>query len=195
MENNAEESANTETAAPAAAETAPEAANPASESDALKAEVADLKDKLLRAMAEAENIRRRAERDTKDASQYAVASFAREMLAVADNFTRAIAACGDLPADLDPKIKGVFDGVSATERQLLSTLERFGVKAIDTADGKFDPHLHQAIAEVPGSGKPKGSIVNVVQTGFTIGERLLRPAMVTVAADNPAPAEAAPQNN
>ncbi|MGB8602251.1 MAG: nucleotide exchange factor GrpE [Rhizomicrobium sp.] len=193
MENNAEESANTETAAPSAADTAPEAANPASEFDALKTENADLKDRLLRAMAEAENIRRRAERDTKDASQYAVASFAREMLAVADNFTRALTACDPLPEEIDPKIKGVFEGIVATERQLLSTLERFGVKAIDTADGKFDPHLHQAIAEVPGSGKPKGAIVNVVQSGFTIGERLLRPAMVTVAADNPAPAAEEPK--
>lgn len=190
MENNAEETAVNEATADAApGENAPQAVD---ESEALKAEIADLKDKLLRAMAEAENIRRRAERDTKDASQYAVASFAREMLGVADNFTRAISACGDLPEDLDPKIKGVFDGVTATERQLLSTLERFGVKAIDTADGKFDPHRHQAIAEVPGSGKPKGSIVNVVQTGFMIGDRLLRPAMVTVAADNPAPAAEAP---
>lgn len=193
MENNAEESANTETAATSVADPAPEAANPASEFDALKTENADLKDRLLRAMAEAENIRRRAERDTKDASQYAVAHFAREMLAVADNFTRALSACDPLPEEIDPKIKGVFEGIVATERQLLSTLERFGVKAIDTADGKFDPHLHQAIAEVPGSGKPKGSIVNVVQSGFTIGERLLRPAMVTVAADNPAPAAEEPK--
>jgi molecular chaperone GrpE len=75
----------------------------------------------------------------------------------------------------------VLDGIEATDRQLISTLERHGVKAVDTADGKFDPNLHQAIAEVPGGGKPGGSIVDVMQTGFMIGDRLLRPAMVTVA--------------
>jgi molecular chaperone GrpE len=104
------------------------------------------------------------------------------MLTIADNFGRALAACPPaLREAADPQVKAVIDGVDATERQLLSTLERYGVKAIDTSDGKFDPNLHQAIAEVPGNGKPKGSIVDVVQTGFTIGDRLLRPAMVTVA--------------
>jgi len=81
----------------------------------------------------------------------------------------------------DPQVKAVLEGVEATDRQLLQTLERYGVKAVDTSDGKFDPNLHQAIAEVPGNGKPAGSIVDVVQAGFMIGERLLRPAMVTVA--------------
>lgn len=171
----------------------PEAA-PVDEVAALKAEVAELKDRVLRAMAEAENTRRRAERDRQDASQYAVAGFARDMLSIADNFSRALAACPDaLLEGLDPKVKGVIEGVQATERQLLSTLERHGIKEIDTADGKFDPHLHQAIAEVPGSGKPKGTIVNVVQLGFTIGERLLRPAMVTVAAAEAAPAATEPK--
>jgi molecular chaperone GrpE len=136
----------------------------------------------LRALAETENTRRRAERDRTEASQYAVTRFARDMLTIADNFGRALAAC---PANLreaaDPQVKAVIDGVDATERQLLSTLERYGVKAIDTADGRFDPNLHQAIAEVPAPGKPKGTIVDIVQTGFMIGDRLLRPAMVTVA--------------
>lgn len=149
----------------------------------LQNENAELRDRLLRALAEVENTRRRAERDRQDASQYAVANFARDMLAIADNFSRALAACPqDLRDGADPKVKGVLEGVEATERQLLATFERYGIKPIDTADGKFDPHCHQAIAEVPGSGKPKGTIVNVVQTGFMIGERLLRPAMVTVAA-------------
>lgn len=155
--------------------------------EAVQAEAADLRDKLLRALAEVENVRRRADRDRADASQYAVTGFARDMLAIADNFSRALAACPKaLLEGLDPKVAGVIEGVEATERQLLSTLERHGIKPIDTADGKFDPHLHQAIAEVPGSGKPKGTIVNVIQPGFTIGERLLRPAMVTVAAAPPA---------
>ena len=150
--------------------------------EALRAEIESLKDQRLRALAEAENIRRRAEREKLDVSQYAVTKFARDMLGIADNFARALAACPPSARDAaDPQIKAVLDGVEATERQLLATLERYGVKPIDTSDGKFDPNLHQAIAEVPGSGKPPGSIVDVVQAGFMIGDRLLRPAMVTVA--------------
>jgi len=150
--------------------------------EALKAEVESLKDQRLRALAEAENVRRRAEKEKADASQYAVTKFARDMLGIADNFARALAAVpAEIRAAADPQVKAVLDGVEATDRQLLQTLERYGVKAVDTSDGKFDPNLHQAIAEVPGNGKPPGSIVDVVQSGFTIGERLLRPAMVTVA--------------
>jgi molecular chaperone GrpE len=157
--------------------------------EALKAEVESLKDQRLRALAEAENVRRRAERERTEASTYAVTKFARDMLGIADNFARALAA---VPAPVrgaaDPQLKAVLDGIEATDRQLIATLERYGVKAIDTADGKFDPNLHQAIAEVPGNGKPAGSIVDVVQAGFMIGERLLRPAMVTVARKESVPA-------
>jgi molecular chaperone GrpE len=148
----------------------------------LQAEVDTLRDQRLRALAEAENIRRRADKEKADASQYAVTKFARDMLGIADNFARALAA---VPAHIrdaaDPQVKAVLDGVEATDRQLIQTLERYGVKPVDTSDSKFDPNLHQAIAEVPGNGKPAGSIVDVVQQGYTIGERLLRPAMVTVA--------------
>ena len=148
----------------------------------LQAEVESLKDQRLRALAEAENIRRRAEKEKADASQYAVTKFARDMLGIADNLARALAAVpADVRAAADPQVKAVLDGVEATDRQLMQTLERYGVKAVDTSDGKFDPNLHQAIAEVPGNGKPAGAIVDVVQQGFMIGERLLRPAMVTVA--------------
>lgn len=185
VENTAENT--TETSAP---ETEAEVLEPeAAEdpTDALKAEVADLKDKLLRAMAEVENVRRRAKRDKKDATQFAITRFAREMLGVADNFSRALLACPEEAREAaDPKIKGILEGVEATERQLLNTMEQFGVKVIDTTDGKFDPNLHQAIAEVPDAEKPKGAIVSVVQSGFKIGERLLRPAMVTVSS-GPAP--------
>ena len=150
--------------------------------EVLQAQVAELKDKLLRALADAENTRRRAERDRQEISQYAVTRFARDMLAIADNFGRALAACPlDLREAADPQVKAVIDGVEATERQLLTTLENYGVKMIETADAKFDPNLHQAIAEVPGEGKPAGTVVDVIQTGFTINGRLLRPAMVTVA--------------
>jgi molecular chaperone GrpE len=147
----------------------------------LKAEVENLKDQRLRALAEVENIRRRAEKEKAEASQYAVTKFARDMLGIADNFSRALAACPAAAREAaDPQVKAVLDGVEATDRQLVATLERYGVKQVDTS-GKFDPNLHQAIAEVPGNGKPAGAIVDVVQAGFMIGDRLLRPAMVTVA--------------
>ena len=150
--------------------------------DALQKENADLKDQRLRALAEVENVRRIAARDKQEAQAYAVTKFARDMLGIADNFARALAAVpAEARAAADPAIKAVLDGVEATDRQLLSTLEQHGVKQVDTSDGKFDPNLHQAIAEVPGAGKPAGTIVDVVQTGYTISGRLLRPAMVTVA--------------
>jgi len=157
--------------------------------EALRLENAELKDQRLRALAETENVRRIAAREKAEASQYAVTKFARDMVGIADNFARALAA---VPAQAreaaDPAIAAVLDGIEATDRQLISTLEQHGIKLIDTADGKFDPNLHQAIAEVPGNGKPPGSIVDVVQTGYTISGRLLRPSMVTVAKKEAAPA-------
>ena len=169
----------------------PENQSESSEIDALRAEAADMRDRMLRALADAENTRRRAEREKQDATQYAVTKFARDMLQIADNFARALAAAPAQAREAaDPQLKAVLDGVEATERQLLSVLERHGVKAIDTTDGKFDPNFHQAIAEVPGGEKPPGSIVDVVQAGYTIGERLLRPAMVTVARRGEAPGSA-----
>jgi molecular chaperone GrpE len=148
----------------------------------LRSEVADLKEKHLRALADAENTRRRSERERIDASQYAVTRFARDMLVVSDNLKRAL---DHLPkeakAEASAAVKAVLEGVEATERELAATLERHGVRAVDTADAKFDPHLHQAIAEVPAEGKAPGSIVDVVQTGYVIADRLLRPAMVTIA--------------
>jgi molecular chaperone GrpE len=158
--------------------------HPADVIAALNAENVDLKDRLLRALAEAENVRRRGERERSDATQYAVTKFARDMLTIADNFARALSHLPQAVRDAaDPQVKAVIDGVEATERQLLQNLQTHGIKQIDTSDGKFDPNFHQAVAEVPGS--PPGSIVNVVQTGYTIGDRLLRPAMVTVARKEP----------
>lgn len=148
----------------------------------LRAEIAELKDRALRALAEVENTRRRAEREKKDASLYAVTAFARDMLQVADNFARAVQACpAEAREQAAPQLKAVIEGVEVTDRQLMATLERHGIRQIDTSSGRFDPNLHQAIAEVPGRGKPAGSIVDVVQIGYQIGDRLLRPAMVTVA--------------
>jgi molecular chaperone GrpE len=146
-------------------------------------ENAELKDRMLRALADAENTRRRSEREREENRQYAVTSFARDMLNVADNLNRALQSIPeDARAQATPQIKAVLDGVEATERQLLAALERHGVRRIETAGAKFDPHLHQAIAEVASEGRPAGTIVNVVQTGYVIADRLLRPAMVTVAA-------------
>jgi molecular chaperone GrpE len=162
-------------------QTAPDIAEP-DQIVALETQLAEMRDRLLRALADAENLRRRSEREKLEASQYSIARFARDMLAIADNFGRALAACPkELREAADPQVGAVLDGVEATERQLLGTLEQYGVRAIDTSSGKFDPNLHQAVAEVPGEGKPAGTIVNVVQPGYMIGERLLRPSMVTVA--------------
>ena len=152
------------------------------EIETLRGEIAALKDRSLRALAEADNSRKRAERERDDTRQYAVARFARELLTVSDNLNRALLAWPpEMRASADDALKAVIDGVEATERELKAVLTRHGVKAIDAVGARFDPHLHQAIAEVPGNGQEPGTVVNVVQEGYTIGERLLRPSMVTVA--------------
>jgi molecular chaperone GrpE len=147
--------------------------------DKLSAELAETKDKLLRAMAEIENQRRRFERDLKDTSTYAIAKFATDMLGIADNLRRALEAS---PPEIktDKIAAPLLEGVELTERALLQTLERYGVKQIEAMGSKFDPHLHQAMYEVEGEAEP-GTIVHEVQKGYTIGERTLRPAMVGVA--------------
>jgi|SRR5262245_20926760 len=149
---------------------------------ALKAEIEAQRDRALRALAEIENVRKRLERERDEARSYSVTRFARDILTVADNLNRALAA---FPAEArvrsDDAVKAVLDGVEATARELTAALARHGVKPIQAEGQRFDPHLHQAIAEVPAAGAQPGSVVNVVQTGYTIGERLLRPAMVTVA--------------
>jgi molecular chaperone GrpE len=149
---------------------------------ALRAEAEGQKDRALRALAEVENVRKRLERERDEARTYSVTRFARDFLTVADNLSRALAA---IPADArgkaDDWLKAVLDGIEATERELQAALARHGVKPIAAEGQRFDPHLHQAIAEVPAKGAEPGSVVNVVQPGYTIGERLLRPAMVTVA--------------
>jgi molecular chaperone GrpE len=146
-----------------------------------EAELADTKDKLLRALAETENQRRRAQREREDASKYAAANFAKDMLDVADNFRRALASID--PASLqDERAKALIEGVAATERALLAAFERHGIKRIEPEIGeRFDPNLHEAMFEVPSTGQPAGSIVQVVQAGYRMHDRLLRPAMVGVA--------------
>jgi molecular chaperone GrpE len=146
-----------------------------------EAELADTKDKLLRALAETENQRRRAQRDTEDARRYAASNFAKDMLDVADNLRRALGSLD--PASLqDERAKALVEGVAATERALLAALERHGIKRIEPEIGeRFDPNSHEAMVEVPNTGKPGGSVVQVVQAGYRMHDRLLRPAMVGVA--------------
>ncbi|MDQ6434645.1 nucleotide exchange factor GrpE [Mesorhizobium sp. LHD-90] len=146
----------------------------------------ELKDRALRAAAEMENLRRRTAREIQDARTYAVANFARDMLSVSDNLRRALEA---VPADAGTKVEAglaaLVEGVEMTERSMLSTLERHGVKKLDPAGEKFDPHFHQAMFEVPNPDVPANTVVQVVQPGYSIGERVLRPAMVGVSKGGP----------
>jgi molecular chaperone GrpE len=156
--------------------------------NALRGEADTQKDRALRAMAEVENVRKRLERERDEARLYAVTRFARDLLTVGDNLARALAAVpADVRARADDGLKAVLDGIEATERELKATLMRHGVKPIEAEGVRFDPHLHQAIAEVPADGTEPGTVMHVVQPGYTIAERLLRPAMVTVAKGEAAP--------
>jgi molecular chaperone GrpE len=154
-------------------------------------ESAVLKDKLLRALADMENLRRRTEKDLADARQYGVTRFARDMLDVADNLRRAL---DSLPADLretlEGAIKAMVDGVDLTERDLLKKLETHDVRKQEPLGLKFDPNMHQAMFEAPDDSKPNGTVIQVIQAGYTIGERVLRPAMVGVSKGGPKPAPA-----
>lgn len=147
----------------------------------LEAEVASLKDQLLRAMAETENTRRRAQRDREDASKFAVSSFAKELVSVADNLRRALDAVPAEGREQDEMLKGLAVGVEATERQLFAAFERAGIKKLDPAGEPFDPNFHQVMFEIENTGKPAGTVVQVLQPGYTIHGRLLREAMVGVA--------------
>ena len=153
---------------------------------AAQAEVAALKDQLLRALAETENVRRRAARDKEDAAKFAMAGFAREVLGVADNLSRAIEAISPESLEKDPALKTLFEGVQATQRQLDTAFEKQAIKRVWPLGEKFDSNLHQAMFEVPGTDKPAGTVVQVLQAGYTLHERLLRPAMVGVAKGQPA---------
>ncbi len=156
-----------------------------------RAEAADFRDRYLRLAAEMDNLRRRTERDVKDAKSYSVAGFARDMLAVSDNLRRALEAVSSEARDgADAGLKTLIEGVELTERSMLSALERHGVKKIEPEGQKFDPNFHQAMFEIPNPDVPNNTVVQVVQAGFTIGERVLRPAMVGVAKGGPKAAAA-----
>jgi len=150
--------------------------------DALKEENAQLKDKLLRTLADMENLRKRLEREKAEATLYAASNFARDLLSVADNFSRAIAAVTpEQRTAADEMSSNLLAGIEVTERELTNVLERHGIRRIDAMGQKFDPHMHQAIFEVPTADHPAGTVVQVMQNGYAIGTRCLRPALVGVA--------------
>jgi len=161
----------------------------------------ELKDRSTRVSAEMENLRRRTAREIQDARAYAIANFARDMLSVSDNLRRALDAVAEDAKAADSNLAALVDGVEMTERSMQSTLERHGVKKLDPQGEKFDPHFHQAMFEVPDAEVPANTVVQVMQSGYSIGERMLRPAMVGISKGGPrhplpseAPAEPGPIN-
>ncbi len=147
----------------------------------LTAEVADLRDRLLRAVAETENLRRRTDRERDDLRKYAIADFARDLLGVADNMRRALDSVAADARDGNPELASLLEGVELTERELQNTLEKHGVKPVNPIGEKLDPNLHQAMTQIEDDSAAPGTVVQVMQTGYTIHDRLLRAAMVVVA--------------
>ncbi len=148
-------------------------------------QVEELNDKMLRALAEAENVRRRAERDKSDAAKYAIANFAREVLGVADNMKRAMASVDSEARKKDPALEQLMVGLEMTEAEMLSTFERFGIKPIEAMGEKFDNNLHEAMFELDDASKPAGTVMQVVEAGYVLNDRLLRPAKVGVSKGGP----------
>ncbi len=155
---------------------------------AAEAEAAEAKDRLLRALAEMENLRRRAQREREDATKYAASNFARDMVNVADNLRRALASVPEAQIE-DDLTRNLLTGVAATERELLATFERHGLRRVDPLGEPFDHNFHQAIFEMENTGHPAGTVAQVLQPGYVMHDRLLRPAMVGVAKGNGKPPE------
>src|SRR5713226_6540030 len=147
---------------------------------AVEAELADTKDRLLRALAETENVRRRLQREREDAQKYAISGFAKDLLSAVDNLRRALDAVPEAEVT-DARTRSLLDGVAVTERELLAALERHGVRRIDPKGERFDHNFHQAIFEAERPGTPAGTVIEVLQPGYMLHDRLLRPAMVGVA--------------
>jgi molecular chaperone GrpE len=165
---------------------APEQATEEQEGATPAQETAELRDRLLRSLAEMENMRRRTEREVADARAYGISAFARDLLAIADNMRRALDAFGAEPHEAaDAGTKALLEGVELTERELLKVLEKHGVRKLDAEGTKFDPYRHQAMYEVPDESVPAGTVVQVVQPGYAIGERVLRPALVAISKGGP----------
>jgi molecular chaperone GrpE len=155
-------------------------------------ELSEAKDRVLRTLAEMENLRRRTTREVADARTYGITGFARDVLDIADNLQRALDAVpADTRANADPGLKALIEGVELTEKSLHQALEKNGVKKFDPAGEKFDPNVHQAMYEVPDPSVPSGTVAQVIQAGYMIGERILRPALVGVAKGGAKPAPAA----
>jgi molecular chaperone GrpE len=155
---------------------------PAEQVTAALEAASDFKDKMLRALAEMENLRKRTEREVIDSRQYAITSFARDVLQIADNMHRALDAISDeLRSSADDKVKVLIEGIDLTERELQKVLEKHGVKMFSPLGEKFDPNFHQAMYEVADGSAAPGTVAQVIQAGYLIGERMLRPAMVAVA--------------
>lgn len=160
--------------------------------EGLAKEAAEARERLLRTLAEMENLRKRTQREVADARTYGIASFARDVLDIADNLQRALDAVpADARANADPGLKALIEGVEITERSLHKALEKNGVQKFDPLGSKFDPNVQQAMFEVPDPSVPAGTVVQVVQAGYMIGERVLRPALVGIAKGAPKQASAA----
>jgi molecular chaperone GrpE len=160
----------------------PEPAVAPKPSTSLDRELADTKDRLLRTLADMDNMRKRTEREVADARVYGISNFARDILGVADNMHRAMAALDDeLRAKADEPTKVLLEGVELTERELMNVLEKHGVKRIEPLGQKFDPNRHQAMYEIEDASVPAGTVIQVMQAGYLIGDRMLRPALVAVA--------------
>jgi molecular chaperone GrpE len=180
---------------PGAEEGRPAAAGPAEQSpadllaaiDTLKGQIDDLTDRLLRAHADMDNLRKRAEREKEETSKYAITRFARDVVTVADNFERAVQAVPQGAAEQDSALKSLVEGVSMTEREFLNVLERYGVKRVSPKGEMFNPHQHQAMMEMQNLEVAPGTILEVFQPGYLIEDRVLRPAMVVVAKGGPKP--------
>ena len=158
---------------------------------ALKAELAEAKDRVLRTHAEMDNMRKRLEKEKADASKYAISKFARDIVNVGDNFQRAIATVAPEAAEADSVLKSFLDGVTLTEREFISVLERHGVKRVDPRGQPFNPHQHQAVMEQPNPDVASGTVLQVFQLGYMIEDRVLRPAMVVVSTGGAKPAKPA----
>ena len=145
-------------------------------------EATESRDKMLRTLAEMENLRKRTAKEVADARAYGITGFARDVLDIADNLQRALDAVpSETRESADPMLKALIEGVELTERSLLNALEKNGVRKFDPLGGKFDPNFQQAMYEVPDASVPAGTVVQVIQAGYMIGDRVLRPALVAVA--------------
>jgi len=161
----------------------------------LQKEAAEARDRMLRTLAEMENLRKRTTKEVADARLYGITGFARDVLDIADNLQRALDAVpAEARATADPGLISLIEGVELTERSLLNALEKHGVKKLDPQGQKFDPNFHQAMYEVPDPSVPSGTVVQIMQAGYTIGDRVLRPALVGVAKGGAKPAPAANNN-